>query len=56
VPPKVHDLTIKTRPSDKEKIALIRDLISRYVDVPRILAAVDGVRDAPTRTAGVSLT
>jgi hypothetical protein len=37
---KIHDLTVKTRPSDAEKIALIRDLIARSVNVPRILAAL----------------
>ncbi|MBM3881332.1 MAG: hypothetical protein FJ387_16670 [Verrucomicrobia bacterium] len=37
---KVHDLTVKTRPSDAGKIALIRDLIGRHVDLPRILKAV----------------
>ncbi len=39
---KVHDLTIKTRPSDTRKIALIRDLIAEHVDVDRIIAAVNG--------------
>src|SRR4051812_22463201 len=34
---KVHDLTVKTRPGDAQKITLIRDLISRNVDVKRIL-------------------
>jgi BioD-like phosphotransacetylase family protein len=33
----VHDLTVKTRPKDQEKITLIRDLIARYVDVECIL-------------------
>jgi len=37
---KVHDLTVKTRPSDKEKIALIRDLIAQHVDVNRMLTAL----------------
>ncbi len=36
----VHDLTIKTRPDDTEKIALIRDLIAQYVDVGKILEAL----------------
>ena len=39
---KVHDLTVKTRPDDTEKIALIRDLISKNVDVNKILKAVCG--------------
>ncbi len=34
---KVHDQTVKTRPDDTEKIALIRDLVAKHVDVPRIL-------------------
>ena len=34
---KVHDLTVKTRPKDAEKISLIRDLIAKNVDVEKIL-------------------
>jgi BioD-like phosphotransacetylase family protein len=34
---KVHDLIVKTRASDFEKIALIRDLIAENVDVKKIL-------------------
>jgi len=37
---KVHDLTVKTRPSDAHKIKIIRDLISKSVDVKRILKAL----------------
>jgi BioD-like phosphotransacetylase family protein len=37
---KVHDLTVKTRPTDAEKIALIRDLIARNVDIRAILKAL----------------
>jgi BioD-like phosphotransacetylase family protein len=37
---KVHDLTVKTRPSDREKIILIRDLIAQHVDVNKILNAL----------------
>jgi hypothetical protein len=33
----VHDLTVKTRPGDAQKITLIRDLIAKHVDVERIL-------------------
>jgi BioD-like phosphotransacetylase family protein len=33
----VHDIIVKTRPSDVEKIAVIRDLIAENVDVKRIL-------------------
>jgi BioD-like phosphotransacetylase family protein len=36
----VHDLTVKTRPDDTEKISLIRDLVARHVDVDRILKAL----------------
>src|SRR5258708_39910331 len=37
---KVHDLIVKTRPGDDEKISLIRDLIARNVDVAKILRAL----------------
>jgi BioD-like phosphotransacetylase family protein len=37
---KVHDLNVKTRPNDTEKIALIRDLIAQHVDVQTILKAI----------------
>lgn len=37
---KVHDLIVKTRPDDAEKIALIRDLIGQHVDVQRILNSI----------------
>jgi BioD-like phosphotransacetylase family protein len=37
---KVHDVIVKTRPYDVEKIALIRDLIAEYVDVKKILNAL----------------
>ncbi len=37
---KVHDLTVKTRPSDAEKISLIRDLVARNVDIDAILKAI----------------
>ncbi|MFM1767552.1 MAG: hypothetical protein RJA22_81 [Verrucomicrobiota bacterium] len=37
---KVHDLIVKTRPDDTEKIALIRKLITQHVDVNRILKAL----------------
>src|SRR5438552_1060261 len=36
----VHDLTVKTRPDDTQKISLIRDLIAEYVDVNKILKAL----------------
>jgi len=34
---KVHDLTVKTRPSDAGKISLIRDLVAANVDLEKIL-------------------
>jgi hypothetical protein len=34
---KVHDLTVKTRPGDAQKITLIRDMIAKNVDVQKIL-------------------
>jgi len=37
---RVHDLTVKTRPSDAEKISLIRDLIANNVDVKKILESL----------------
>ncbi|MEI7728191.1 MAG: AAA family ATPase [Verrucomicrobiota bacterium] len=37
---RVHDLTVKTRPDDTEKICAIRDLIAEHVDVPKILASL----------------
>jgi BioD-like phosphotransacetylase family protein len=36
----VHDLTVKTRPGDAEKISLIRDLVAQNVNVKRILEAL----------------
>jgi len=37
---RVHNLIVKTRPDDTEKIALIRDLIAEHVDVQKILKAL----------------
>ncbi len=37
---KVHDLIVKTRPDDLEKISVIRDLIGRHVDVKKILQLI----------------
>jgi BioD-like phosphotransacetylase family protein len=37
---KVHDLTVKTRPRDAQKISLIRDLVTRNVDVKKIVASL----------------
>ncbi|MBM3838237.1 MAG: hypothetical protein FJ398_09770 [Verrucomicrobia bacterium] len=37
---KVHDLIVKTRPNETEKISLIRDLIAKHVDVNRIVEAL----------------
>ena len=36
----VHDSTVKTRPSDAEKISLIRDLIAKNVNLPKILESL----------------
>ena len=37
---KVHDLTVKTRPSDVEKISLIRDIIAKNVNVKKIIESL----------------
>jgi len=37
---KVHNLTVKTRPNDAEKIALIRDLVAQNVNVKKIIGAL----------------
>ena len=37
---KVHDITVKTRPSDAEKISIIRDLIAKNVDLEKILSSL----------------
>ncbi len=37
---KVHDLTVKTRPRDAEKISLIRDIVARNVNVKKILESL----------------
>ncbi|MBC8003247.1 MAG: AAA family ATPase [Opitutaceae bacterium] len=37
---RVHDLTVKTRPDDKEKISLIQDIIAKNVDLDGILKAI----------------
>jgi len=37
---KVHDLTVKTRPSDAGKISLIRDIIAKNVNVKKILESL----------------
>ena len=34
---KVHNLTVKTRPTDARKISLIRDIVARNVNVKRII-------------------
>jgi BioD-like phosphotransacetylase family protein len=36
----VHNLSVKTRPADTEKISVIRDLIATHVDVNKILRAL----------------
>ena len=37
---KVHNLTVKTRPNDAEKISLIRDIVARHVNVKKIIQAL----------------
>ena len=37
---KVHDIIVKTRPDDAEKIAVIRDLIAQHVDVAKLVSAL----------------
>jgi BioD-like phosphotransacetylase family protein len=37
---KVHNLTVKTRPSDAEKISLIRNLIAQHVNVEKIIESL----------------
>jgi BioD-like phosphotransacetylase family protein len=36
----VHDLTVKTRPADAEKISVIRDLVAKNVNLKRILESL----------------
>lgn len=38
---RVHDLIVKTRPDDLDKINVIRDLIARHVDVDALLKAIN---------------
>jgi len=37
---KVHDIIVKTRPDEAEKIAVIRDLIAQHVDVAKLVGAL----------------
>ncbi len=37
---KVHDLIVKTRPADAEKISLIRDIIAKNVNVKKIIESL----------------
>ena len=37
---KVHNLTVKTRPTDAEKISLIRDIVARNVNVEKIVKSL----------------
>ena len=37
---KVHNLTVKTRPTDAEKISLIRNLVAQNVNVKKIINAL----------------
>ncbi|MBI3417807.1 MAG: AAA family ATPase [Verrucomicrobia bacterium] len=38
---RIHDHTVKTRPSDTQKIDLIRDLVAKHVDFKKILKAIN---------------
>jgi len=37
---KVHNLTVKTRPTDAEKISLIRDIVAQNVNVKKIIQSL----------------
>ena len=37
---KVHNLTVKTRPTDAKKIALIRDIVAQHINVKKIIDAL----------------
>jgi BioD-like phosphotransacetylase family protein len=37
---RVHNLTVKTRPTDAEKISLIRNLVAQNVNVKKIINAL----------------
>lgn len=37
---KVHNITVKTRPTDVDKINLIRDLVARHVNVKKIIQSL----------------
>jgi len=37
---KVHNLIVKTRPADAEKISLIRDIVAKYVNVKKIIDSI----------------
>jgi BioD-like phosphotransacetylase family protein len=37
---RVHNLTVKTRPTDAKKIALIRDIVAKHVNVKKIVESL----------------
>jgi BioD-like phosphotransacetylase family protein len=37
---KVHNLTVKTRPTDAEKISLIRDIVAKNVNINKIVQSL----------------
>jgi len=37
---RVHNLTVKTRPTDARKISLIRDIVARHINVKKIVDAL----------------
>ena len=56
---KVHNLTVKTRPTDAEKISLIRDLVAKNVNVKKIINRFKmptplPLNPSPEKSAGVS--
>jgi BioD-like phosphotransacetylase family protein len=47
----VHDLLVKTHPADRDKIELIRRLVSEQLDIDRVLGCFAEPREAPRRVA-----
>jgi BioD-like phosphotransacetylase family protein len=45
----IHDLLVKTHPADREKIALIKELVARNLDIDRILEVATEARIAAHR-------
>jgi BioD-like phosphotransacetylase family protein len=47
----VHDLLVKTHPSDREKIDLIKALVATHLDVDRLLERFQPIPDRPAAQA-----